>query len=46
MVVSSFFSNFVEESAIACFELCMKFPSQYFLIDVSDDESLSRTLAS
>jgi len=36
MVVSSF-NNFVEESAIACFELCMKFASQYFLIDVSDD---------
>ena len=35
----------MEESAIASFEFCINFPSQ-FLIDVSDDEAPSRTLAS
>ena len=38
-------SDVVEESAIACCEFSINVPSQ-FLIDVSDDEAPSRTLAS
>jgi hypothetical protein len=44
LMVVSCFCNFVEESAIACFEFCINFPFQ-FLIDVRDDEAPSRTLA-